>query len=571
MAPSSQIMEPPQNPGRFTTDDIEQIGNVLTTYSSKDIDIATKRAQILAANESECEVSERTLQRWRKQQRCAGSNGVAVMQALIPKYANCGNRTPRLPQAVMELARKYIRDNYNTPRNAHALGVYHEYSDACNSQGLVPMSYPRFCKEVREMKSTRARKGKRVKYQESPITGEWNDDASSPVHGERPFEVVHIDHTQSDIQTISGRTQNLLKKPYNSIARDAYTGRTLAAYISYDPPSYRSCMMILRDLVRRHGRLPAIVVVDNGPEFHSGDFTSLCDHYGTDIRYRPPGEPRYGHTIERIFGTINSRILHVLEGNTQVMKEPRQTTKSVNPKNHAAWTLPALARAFELAIFDLMDNEHQDALGMSIRQFSEKRMAETGTRTKRLVRYDQDFMIETCPFADNRTRVVDTLRGIRIGYFFYWCNDFANLAGKHNKVEVKVDPWDARQVFARIDGRWRVCRCTSISGVRRLTQKELAVVVDAWSETAKTRPSSRRSQDRLGEWVKLRDPSNFDARLKDKADEMRLAYDALGMTHVETDAPHDKTTPSEDTPQPIDGGNNESIYQLADDDDYELF
>jgi hypothetical protein len=46
---------------------------------------------------------------------------------------------------------------------------------------------------------------------------------------------------------------------------DAFSRRILAAYLTFDPPGYRSCMMVLRDCVRPHARLPQFVVVDGGP------------------------------------------------------------------------------------------------------------------------------------------------------------------------------------------------------------------------------------------------------------------------------------------------------------------
>lgn len=37
-----------------------------------------------------------------------------------------------------------------------------------------------------------------------------------------------------------------------------------------------SCMMVIRDLVRRHGQMPAMLVLDNGKEFHSAALSRVC-------------------------------------------------------------------------------------------------------------------------------------------------------------------------------------------------------------------------------------------------------------------------------------------------------
>jgi hypothetical protein len=66
---------------------------------------------------------------------------------------------------------------------------------------------------------------------------------------------------------------------------DAFSRRVLAFTLIYDPPSYRSCMLVLRDCVRRHQRLPQNVVVDGGVEFGSIYFETLLARYGVVQTY----------------------------------------------------------------------------------------------------------------------------------------------------------------------------------------------------------------------------------------------------------------------------------------------
>jgi transposase InsO family protein len=120
---------------------------------------------------------------------------------------------------------------------------------------------------------------------------------------------------------------------------DAYSRRILAAYLTFDSPSYRSCMMVLRICVQRFGRLPQIVVVDNGAEFNSTDFETLLAYYRCTKKQRPSAKGRFGSVIERFFGVANEEFWHNLKGNTQIMQKVREVTKGVNPKNQAVWTL----------------------------------------------------------------------------------------------------------------------------------------------------------------------------------------------------------------------------------------
>jgi putative transposase len=90
-------------------------------------------------------------------------------------------------------------------------------------------------------------------------------------------------------------------------------------------------MMILRDCVRRHSRLPQVIVMDGGPEFQSTYFETLLARYECTKKVRPPAQARFGSVCERLFGTTNSQFIHNLRGNTQITRNVRQVTKSNEP------------------------------------------------------------------------------------------------------------------------------------------------------------------------------------------------------------------------------------------------
>jgi len=102
-------------------------------------------------------------------------------------------------------------------------------------------------------------------------------------------------------------------------------------------------MMVLRECVRRHMRLPQTIVVDGGTDFQSTYFETLLARYEIIKKTRPPAKARFGSTCERIFGTANQHFFHNLAGNTQLSRSSRQVTKSVDPRTHAVWTLKELS------------------------------------------------------------------------------------------------------------------------------------------------------------------------------------------------------------------------------------
>lgn len=96
-----------------------------------------------------------------------------------------------------------------------------------------------------------------------------------------------------------------------------------------------SCMMVVRDMMRRHHRMPETLILDNGPEFHGDSLARVCLFSGTHICFRPAGQPRVGSLVERAFGTVQTQLINRLAGNTQVRLHARMAMKSVLPDNFA--------------------------------------------------------------------------------------------------------------------------------------------------------------------------------------------------------------------------------------------
>src|SRR5260370_13040771 len=98
-------------------------------------------------------------------------------------------------------------------------------------------------------------------------------------------------------------------------------------------------MMVLRECVHRHKRLPELLVVDWGPEFRSTYFETLLARYECSKATRPKAKPRFGSVIERLFGNPNTTFVHQLHGNTPVMTQARHTTKSGDDRQHSTRTV----------------------------------------------------------------------------------------------------------------------------------------------------------------------------------------------------------------------------------------
>lgn len=518
-----RIISPPVEDG-------PPLGERLASYSPKAIDQALKRARILqdaAIDGKSSEVSPRTLQRYRKALREAGPNILDQHLALIPNHGAKGYRNPRIPQPVLDLIEKVLAE-FNTPTGISPKFAFIKLRKACDDAGVDICSERALQRLLKKRASVRLRQGNRMAYQEGKAI--WYLKADEPIHGVRPFQIVHIDHTEVELEILDPETGKSLWRVWLSLAIDAESRRMVGFYLSFNPPSYRSCMMILRDIVRRFGRLPDMIVVDNGKEFHSKDFTRFCLLFGIKLRYRPAAKARFGAVIERLFGTTQSQLIHQMEGNTKLMRHVRSVTKSVMPRNFVAWTFAALFGALDYYFEHLYGVLPHPAHGEGPVEHFNRRLAETGERTIKLVRYDEFFRIETCPSPkDKETRVVDGQRGVKVSHIWFWHESLRDHDGED--LAVRMDPWDPGVAYALIGGRWTQCVSKYKYLLGDLTEEELRHHLEILGERHGISPKDW-SPELIAEWIKVLDPTTFDHRLTRQQAEERLVYEPLGLTRV---------------------------------------
>src|SRR5260370_42228675 len=105
--------------------------------------------------------------------------------------------------------------------------------------------------------------------------------------------MAHLDHTELDLVLCDSRTGQPLGKCWLTFLILSHPRRIASFYLTFDPPSYRSCMMALRLCVKRYGRLPTAITVAGGPEFHSVSFEQLLASYRSPKHQHPTAPPRF--------------------------------------------------------------------------------------------------------------------------------------------------------------------------------------------------------------------------------------------------------------------------------------
>lgn len=557
----------------------------LSHYTEAQLRSATQRELMLHSDQ--ILVSDRTLRRWAARQKIALQTGGNEVLALVPHTKARGNRTARLSDEQEHWLTRTIETEWSSPEASNYKACYNKLVVACASAGIKPPSYPTLIeriKAVEDNKVRRSRHGKRMAYQQSEFIDVLYVD--TPAHGSRPFQYVHIDHTQLDIELISGRTGKPLGRPWLSLAVDAYSRRIVAIYLTFDPPSYHSVMMVIRDMVRRFRRLPEFVVVDNGRDFMSSAFEAFLKAMKVHLRTRPAGQPRHGAVLERMFGRSNTEYIHNLAGNTEAMKNVRMTTGKHLPVNFAEWTLESMYYGISHWATEYYENNRHPALDMSPCEAYQRGIAQSGARPNRQILFNQDFLIATCPPADRSgVRQVHNQRGVKVNEMLYWHADFRDPRYAGQSWPVRYDPWDASSVYVRLKDRWVRAQCRNLMGLGQLTELERRALTEEYTHRSGTPMDDVRSQQRLREFMQVFTPEGAMAAAFERQSENKQLYSDLQLASVQpvqaafkqgdlrASANHPVTTQVyDDSPTVVDGSGEPPQAPLADElPDYDTF
>jgi transposase InsO family protein len=440
---------------------------------------ANRRLKLIRAYQAreplEDTVSARTIRHWLQRYRQAETLHGDGYLGLLPRFHDCGNRRGKLPERTQALMSDIIGTDYETIKQKRKFHVYGTLIRACESEGIAAPSYKTFSATInRRLQGELVfkRRGRRAAYQFEPPYLELH--LTTPRHGDRPFHICHADHTELDVEVLCSSTGRNLGRPWLTILIDAFSRRLLAFFLSFDPPSYRSCMMLLRECVRRHGRLPQILVVDGGKEFESVYFETLLARYECTKKTRPPAKPRFGSVCERLFGT-STQLIYSLAGNTQITKNVRQVTTSVDPRNHAVWTLEFLySRLCEWA-YEFYDITMHPALGQSPRDCFTLGLQRSGNRPHRHIPYDDEFRMMTLPTTAKGVALVNSGKGVKINHLHYWSTAFRDPAIERTRIPVRYDPYDSGTAYAYVGNRWVSCYSEHFSSFRGRSEREMMI------------------------------------------------------------------------------------------------
>lgn len=153
----------------------------------------------------------------------------------------------------------------------------------------------------------------------------------------RALQELQLDHTLADIFLRSEIDGKPIGRPYLSLAVCPYTGVVVGFHLSFDPPSSRTVSnLMLHALMPKvkfmeelglsglcypyYGK-PESVFTDNAKEFRAKAFRRACGKWGIKVKFRQSKQA--GGKVERTFGTLNTKFIHLQRGTT--CSHPKRT------------------------------------------------------------------------------------------------------------------------------------------------------------------------------------------------------------------------------------------------------
>lgn len=431
--------------------------------------------------------NNRSVHRWKSLIKKGQQNGLTPFQSLISRKYLSGNGRRRIHGKVIKFLESHVAENHLKSQGKSTYRCYITYRvDAMEQHpDFPPVSWETYRIYVKRLPAgvlAYARGGQRAANKDA----EPSDPAERLLKSDLPWRLAAIDHYLADVYLIYFSDDGVVwvLRPWVTAMIDLCSGEVLGFAVSFQSPSRKSVCKVVRDCVRRHGKLPAEIIVDRGSDFKSVYFASLMAHFGCIYTLRPTAHPTYGSEIEGLFGEFKKQWLTQRRGNLADYKEARSVDGKVHPKKSAVLTPFDFYREFDAFCNWRAHKPRGVSAESGFDRFN--RLDKNFPFVAISVELNDEFLLATA--VETAEYKIDFQRGIHIGPLFYWCPKLSLLRGKKQSTEVRLDPENPHLVYARIMNTWEIClssHANRFTALDPISQRvEMLTVMESKSDKA---------------------------------------------------------------------------------------
>lgn len=410
-------------------------------------------------------VSDRTLRRYKKAFRESGED----IRSIVPLWRNCGNDEPLIGSVHKAFLEAFIRSGKRDRHDPTISACFHAYEkafeeakrelDFYDEHPICRSSfYTYWDKTPLRDEDSHSKGGRRLENE----LADSIDPSTRTILATRAWAVAHIDHWKTDLHLLVGYINGvkITKRAWLTAMVDAFNKKVLAIWLSFADPSKKSCTMVVRDCVRRHGKLPEMIITDGGSDFKSAHFFVMLATFRVIRCERPPEDPRFGQEVERLFKDFKVRFARGLPGFGISIERSRAVSAAFKASKSSELTLIDAFEAIEAYTF----NGHNHGLA-SDELSSRHALGEQATKLYphggRKVDWDLKFLIATSIEAPDSDYKLWTGRGIHVYDKWYSSPHLLEYRGYKKDLTVRLEPYDESVIYVCIDGKWLECRNSS--------------------------------------------------------------------------------------------------------------
>lgn len=136
------------------------------------------------------------------------------------------------------------------------------------------------------------------------------------------FEIGTIENVFLDTYMLCSENKYVIGRPWLTLLIDGYSRRILGSHISFEPPSLKSCIMVIHDCLEKNSKLPKSLVCDFGSKFHNEELNDLLRKNGSEMVYNR--SLKLG--VEKVFRSIDEKLSY--RENQVLTRNPKRKEKS---------------------------------------------------------------------------------------------------------------------------------------------------------------------------------------------------------------------------------------------------
>lgn len=263
-------------------------------------------------------ITQKKLFDWLKKYKTAKAKGLNVVEELLDSRG-VAKGTTSLTIEMQEASIRYFLRTSRVKINAIYLNMCHTFGDSMPSYKTLNKFYNNWKRKNPQLSE----------FSKSPDSWKNNYQAAFGSLSEKAKYRNHyweLDSTPADIICSDGRRYTVLA------AIDVYSRRCIF-FVSETSNSY-SISQLLRKAILKMG-IPENVVIDNGKDYRSIHFESVCTNLGIRMEIVPPFSGDMKPHVERVFRTLSGELFEEMGGyvgHSVAEKSELQSRKSFGNK-----------------------------------------------------------------------------------------------------------------------------------------------------------------------------------------------------------------------------------------------